>query len=312
MLGGDYSPLFTPTGTSLFAFNSLRELRFPAGHDTTDRSAAFSAMYAQSALSDDVAFPELVNIGNTGVAAVETFSQYYLPGDPLGKVEALLADGNGDYNQYNDLNYVSPLNYGSAFRDTYLTSDLRHVAAVIRSDLGARFFHVGIGGFDTHSNQEDDLYHSRLLQQVSEAIGAFWAEMKNTASLPAGYISGDISDKVLIVTISEFGRTSRQNNDSPQPAGTDHGRAASQMVVASSSVLNRGLHGLYPTIEDDNNDLAMTHDFRDFYGTILERWLNVPPSVIGPGPGKFFATTTPADEWGNQYTAYTPIGFLVP
>ena len=80
MLGNDYSPLFTPTNTSLFAFSSLRELRFPAGSLTSQRSAAFRAMYAHSGLSSAAAFPELVNVGYTGVAAVDTFAKYYAPG----------------------------------------------------------------------------------------------------------------------------------------------------------------------------------------------------------------------------------------
>ena len=318
MLGNEYNPLFTPTGTSLFAFNSLRELRFPAGNDTAQRSTAFAAMYAQSAASGSL-FPELVNIGNTGVAAIDTFEDYYLPGSGTGKVEALLIDGDGNYNQYNDLTYASPLNYDNGtYEDTYLTSDFRHIAATIRSNLGARFFHLGIGGFDTHSNQDDDYYHSRLLKQVSEGIAAFWAEMKNTATLPAGYISGDISSKVLIVTISEFGRTNKQNNDTPQTAGTDHGRAAPQLVVGNAASIVPGIHGEYPTLNDDDldDDLRMTHDFRDFYGTILQRWLNVPLSWIGPGnnpaEGKLFVKTPDPDWLDQSYTVYTPIGFLVP
>jgi uncharacterized protein (DUF1501 family) len=310
MLGGDYNPLFTPTGTSLFAFNSLRELRFPAGNNSVKRQAQFQAMYAESALSGG-SFPELVNIGNSGVAAIDKFQEYYKSGSATGKVEALMIDGDGNYNNYNDLTYASPLNYDNGvFRDTYLTSDFRHIAATIRSDVGARFFHLGIGGFDTHSNQENGLYHSYLLNHVSEGIAAFWAEMKNTASLPMGYISGDISNRVLIVTLSEFGRTNRQNNDSANSAGTDHGHSAPQIIVGST--VAAGLHGAYPSLDDPqlDDDLRMTHDFRDLYGTILERWLNVPASDIGPGPGKLFAATPVADWLGQTYTTYTPIPFL--
>src|SRR5690606_3733854 len=65
MLDGDYNPLFTPTGTSLFAFNQLGELRFPAGSLSAEREAAFRALYLESSASDGLSFPELVNIGNT-------------------------------------------------------------------------------------------------------------------------------------------------------------------------------------------------------------------------------------------------------
>jgi len=62
--------------------------------------------------------------------------------------------------------------------------------------------------------------------------------------------------------------------------------------------------------------MRMTHDFRDFYGTILARWLNVPAPSIGPGNSptdpQLFVKTTAPDWLGQSYTAFTPIPFLVP
>lgn len=317
MLGNEYSPLFTPTSTSLFAFNSLRELRFPAGSRSTERSDTFGAMYAESGASLEADFPELVTIGNTGVAAVETFEKYYLSGcSASGKVEALLTDVDGCYDNGNPLVYASPLNadVNPRLQGNGLADDLRHVAAVIRSNVGARFFHVGTGGFDTHSNQEQGNYHSFLLNRVSEAIAAFWGEMGNsgmtmpTADTP--YDTTDLTPRVLIVTLSEFGRTSRQNSDNETAAGTDHGRASVQFVVGST--VNAGIHGDHPALDDPDldDDMRPTHDFRDLYGTILEKWLNVSASDIGPGPGKMFASTPTPDWLGQSYTAYNAIPFL--
>lgn len=322
MLGNEYNPLFTPTGTSLFAFNRLSDLRFPAKSRSTQRSAAFSTMYADSALSDPGLFPELVLMGNTGVAAVDKFEEYYLSGTGAsGKVEALLVnttDDPGRYSSDNPLVYSSPLNadVNPRLENNGLAEDLRHVAAIIRADVGARFFHVATGGFDSHSNQEQGLYHSSLLARVSDAVGAFWAEMKQSGmTLPGGYTgydTTDLSNRVIIVTLSEFGRTNKQNAAGADQAGTDHGRAAPQFVIGST--VQGGVHGTYPTLDDPDldNDLRMAFDFRDLYGTILERWLNVPVSDIGPGPGKLFSTTPVPDWLGQSYTTYTPIPFLLP
>lgn len=315
MLGGEYNPLFTPTGTSLFAFNSLRELRFPAGTRREERADAFEAICAESALSDELAFPELVLLGNTGVAAIQKFEEYYQNDAPNGKVEALMVDGDGNYQPYVPLVYTSPLNPGDNpnIEGNYLAEDLKHVAAIIRSDVGARFFHVGIGGFDTHSHQEDGFYHSYLLNRVSEAIAAFWNEMKTPITLPggySGYLTGDLSSRVLIVTLTEFGRTNKQNSSGASTAGTDHGGSVVEFVVGST--VNPGIHGTHPTLDDAelDDDMRIAHDFRDFYGTILEKWLNVAPADIGPGPGKLFAATTDPDWLGQDYTAYTAIPFL--
>jgi uncharacterized protein (DUF1501 family) len=255
---------------------------------------------------------------------VDKFEQYYRSTcASSGKVEALLvepdtSDNPGCYDPSNPLIYSSPLNADVTPRldGNGLADDLRHVAAIIRSDVGARFFHVGTGGFDSHSNQEQGFYHSYLLNRVSEAIGGFWGEMKQSGmTLPGGY-SGydttDLSNRVIIVTLSEFGRTNRQNADGASQAGTDHGRAAPQFVIGST--VQGGVHGTYPTFDDPDldDDLRMAFDFRDLYGTILERWLNVPVSDIGPGIGKLFSAT-PVPDWLNQdYTVYTPIPFLLP
>lgn len=135
---------------------------------------------------------------------------YYKPGSGLanaGKVEALLLDGNGDYDPGNPLVYASPLNsdVNPAIANLSLAQDLKHVATMIRADVGARFFHVAIGGFDTHSNQEDGSYHSELLRQVSESIAAFTNELAQSVTLPGGYSgyqTGNLSNEVLLLVMT--------------------------------------------------------------------------------------------------------------
>jgi uncharacterized protein (DUF1501 family) len=250
---------------------------------------------------------------------LDKINDYYLP-DPgmsnAGQVEQLLLDASSNYRQDGPLVYPSPLNFTDKdeLQRLRLARDLRHVAAIIRADVGARFFHVGIGGFDSHSSQENGFFHSHLLREVSETIAAFYNEMKQSVSLPPGYSgfqTGDLSSKILIVTLSEFGRTIRQNGTS-QAAGTDHATSACQFVVGAS--VNGRQYGGYPQLDnpgsENADDLRMTYDFRDFFGTILSRWLNVPTSALGPGPGKILAATPDTDPDGNSYTAFTPIDFI--
>src|SRR4029077_12041188 len=120
---------------------------------------------------------------------VDHINDYYQPGAATGDVEAFLVDGDGDYDPNNPLIYSSPLNEtdNPAIADMGLARDLKHVAAVIRANVGARFFHVATGGFDTHSNQEDAFFHSFLWQEISESIAAFYGEMNQAITLPGGY-----------------------------------------------------------------------------------------------------------------------------
>lgn len=311
-------PLFTPANTSIFAFRRLSDLQFPAAGEATLKKNKFLDLYLDAAAADPGFYPELRKIGETGIATVNTMELYYKPGGGLGnagKVEALLLNNEGGYSYSNKLVYDSPLN-DSTIGNSRFIRDLRHVAATIRADVGARFFHVRLGGFDSHSSQEDGFYHSFLLRQISDGIAGLYNDMASdvSSSMPggyAGYRTGNLANKILIVTFSEFARTMRQNASGQNAAGTDHATSACQFVVGGSVIGGQyGAHAQLANPRSNNkDDLRFTHDFRDLYGEILSRWLGVPvPELVGPG--KIFAPTPTPDSDGKSYMAYTPIGFL--
>lgn len=312
---GSIRELFTPTQTSIFAFSNLKNLQFPAEGDADFKKEKFLALYEQAAASNPGLFPELKKIGDTGDATVSKMEEYY-KGDGTGKVEALFDHGEG-YNRNNDLAYDSPLNdayIGDTVENVSFIEDLRHVAATIRADVGARFFHVRKGGFDSHSNQEKGIFHASLLRQISEGVAGLYNDMASTVDTGmSGYREGDLSNKIVIVTFSEFGRTMRQNDPGANAAGTDHAASSVQFVVGGT--VNGGQFGAHPQFNDprpdNDDDLRFTHDFRDLYGEILTRWLGV-PAIDLVGPGKIFAETPSADPEEPAYLGYTPIGFLSP
>lgn len=307
-------PLFTPTNTSIFAYRRLSDLQFPADGEDTLKRNKFLDLYLEAAAADPGFYPELRKIGETGVATVNTMELYYKPGsENSGRVEALLVNGDGGYSYSNKLVYDSPLN-DPAIGNTRFIRDLRHVAATIRADVGARFFHVRLGGFDSHSSQEDGFYHSHLLRRISDGIAGLFNDMNSVVSLPGGYSgyrTGNLADKVVIVTFSEFARTMRQNAAGQNAAGTDHATSAPQFVVGGTVI--GGQYGPHAQLDDprssNKDDLKFTYDFRDLYGEILARWLGVPVSDL-VGVGKIFAQTVVADADGKSYLGHTPIGFL--
>ncbi|MEI6233090.1 MAG: DUF1501 domain-containing protein [Planctomycetota bacterium] len=321
VMGYNQTPLFSPSTPGIFTFNDLDVLQFPAVNDGVLKAQIYQAYCNFASGRNATQFPELVKIAQAGGATVAHLNDYFNAdnGGPSmpAKVQALLVDANGNYNRGNSLVYSSPINPDTNLKvaNNDLATDLKHVAAVIRADVGARFFHVTINGFDTHSQQEQDLYHSSLLNQLSEALAAFYNEMTQAVSLPSGltgYQTGNLSNQVLIVSFSEFGRTIRQNATDPFKAGTDHAASAPQIVMGGQ-VLG-GQYGAYPALDNPgseaDDDLRLTTDFRDVFGTILNRWLSVPVGEIGPGQGKILATTATADGDGKDYTAFTPLGFL--
>jgi uncharacterized protein (DUF1501 family) len=163
--------------------------------------------------------------------------------------------------------YVSMGSYDQGQR---LHRSLQFAAqTILHRDAGGqalipRVLHLGIGGFDNHSKQDQDGKHSSLLEQVSTGLTAFYDDM----------VGHGMGDAVTVLTISEFGRTTDENGSH----GTDHG-AASLLFLLGDAVQG-GLHGAYPSLEDadldEQGDLVFQVDFRSVYATILADWFAVP------------------------------------
>jgi len=145
-----------------------------------------------------------------------------------------------------------------AFR---LAGTLRTVAQLIRADVGIRIFFTelgggGIGGFDNHANQLGN--HCSLLGHLSESLAAFVDDLKKDKQL----------DRVLLMTISEFGRTVKENGR----RGTGHGVSAP--IFLAGGKLKGGRVGSHPSLTDlDNGAMKFHTDFRRVYATVLDRWL---------------------------------------
>jgi uncharacterized protein (DUF1501 family) len=94
---------------------------------------------------------------------------------------------------------------------------------------------------------------------------------------------GDRMQDIVVVTMSEFGRTARENGN----RGTDHGHA-NCMFVMGGDVKGGKVYGKWPGLEREQlyegRDLALTTDFRDVLGELVSRHLGN-SSVKGVFPG---------------------------
>lgn len=151
--------------------------------------------------------------------------------------------------------------------ETNLAQKLKHVARLISGGLQTKIYVVQLGGFDTHDNQVVDGAtttgrHDELLRELSDAICAFQDDL-NLLS---------VSNRVIGMTYSEFGRRIRSNS----AFGTDHGTAAPQFLFGSC--IDNQIWGDHPEIDtqvDIEEGVTMQFDFRDVYGTILKDWLGL-------------------------------------
>lgn len=134
----------------------------------------------------------------------------------------------------------------------HLGQSLQQVARLIKADVGLEVAFVDVGGWDTHANQAGPQPHTgqlaNRLREFSDSLAAFATDL------------GDRMSNVVVVTMSEFGRTVRENGN----RGTDHGHANVMFVLGGS--VRGGIHGAWPGLESeqlyDGRDLAVTTDFR--------------------------------------------------
>src|SRR5436190_623380 len=145
---------------------------------------------------------------------------------------------------------------------TPLATSLKQIAQLIKSDVGLEVAFADVSGWDTHAGEggaQGQLANN--LRNFSEAIAAF-----------AKDLSSRMSD-VVLVTMSEFGRTVRENGN----RGTDHGHATA-MLLLGGNVRGGKVHGRWPGLKDlyEGRDLVMTTDFRDVFGEVLTKHLAVP------------------------------------
>ena len=153
--------------------------------------------------------------------------------------------------------YMSVLNQ-VAYPETSLASDLAAVARMIAGGMETTVYAVELASFDTHVNQATD--HAVLLETVAGAIEAFLNDLKLLG----------VSDEVLVMTMSEFGRRLEDNG-----SGTDHGTAAPQFMFGD--MVSGGFSGEMSDLSrlDASGNLVHTTDFRSLYATVLRSWFGL-------------------------------------
>jgi uncharacterized protein (DUF1501 family) len=190
--------------------------------------------------------------------------------------DSLAGMGRETFEAVNYLKKVNPAQYkpenGAQYPRTPFGNSLLQIAQLIKAGVGLEVAFTDIGGWDTHVNQGNSRGQlANLLTQFSSAIAAFYQDL------------GQRMDDVVLLTMSEFGRTVRENGN----RGTDHGHA-NAMFVLGNSVRGGKVYGKWPGLSSDQlnegRDLALTTDFRDVFGEIASNHLgNTNLKSVFPG-----------------------------
>ncbi len=175
----------------------------------------------------------------------------------------MLKDANpGQYSPGNGAEYP-----GSGFGEA-----MKQIAQIVKSDLGLEVAFAELGNWDHHANEGAATGQiANRLNDFSRGLAAFAQDL------------GDRMADVVVVTMSEFGRTVRENGN----RGTDHGHG-NAMLVLGGNVKGGKVYGRWPGLDTSDlwqgRDLAITTDFRDVFAECVTGHLGARDiSKIFPG-----------------------------
>jgi uncharacterized protein (DUF1501 family) len=152
---------------------------------------------------------------------------------------------------------------GAQYPESPLGQALRQIAQLVKADVGLEVAFAESGGWDTHVQQGTASgSFARRARDLGDAIAAFWTDL------------GAHQSDVVLMTMTEFGRTVRENGS----GGTDHGHG-SCLFVLGDTVDGGRVHGRLESLSEDalyeGRDLPVTTDFRAVFSEVAGRHLGI-------------------------------------
>lgn len=146
--------------------------------------------------------------------------------------------------------------------------DATRLATLMRNDSRVQLAFMALGGWDTHANQGAS--KGQLANRLNP-LGQGLAALANRL--------GPVLDDTVVVVMSEFGRTVRENGN----GGTDHGHG-NVMWLLGGPVAGGKVHGRWPGLASgalyEGRDLAVTTDFRQVLAEVAQKHLSLPEAIV--------------------------------
>ncbi len=165
---------------------------------------------------------------------------------------------------------IAPAN-GAEYPRGQFGDAMRQIAQLVKANVGLEVAFADMQGWDTHVGQGAEQGQLALrLREFGGALAAFTKDL------------GDRMADVVVLTMSEFGRTVAENGN----RGTDHGHATAMLVIGGR-VRGGKVYGRWPGLARqqlfEGRDLAVTTDFRALFGEVAGRHLGAPAAPVFPG-----------------------------
>jgi uncharacterized protein (DUF1501 family) len=149
-----------------------------------------------------------------------------------------------------------------------VAAQVKRFAGLLARDRNIRIAFLSLGGWDTHVRQGN---HDGQLAQRLHPLGDGLAEFAKAL--------GHDWDDTVVVVVSEFGRTVKENGD----GGTDHGHG-NVIWVLGGGVHGGRIYGEWPGLSEaalyENRDLAVATDYRTVVAAVIARHLRLPDRAL--------------------------------
>ena len=258
------------------------------GHEATPFRAVSMTKALPRSLYGDRPALAIANLADFGIkaarnkGAAENTEQIFKSLYEETSQELFRRAGQESFEAIKILSTVEVSNYQPANDAEYprspLGNSLRQIAQLIKAGVGLEVAFAETGGWDTHVQQGTiNGSFARRATDLAQAIVAFWRDVES------------YHDEVVLMTMTEFGRTVHENGS----GGTDHGRG-SCLFVLGNRVDGGKVHGAVPSLVQESlenrRDLPVTTDFRAVFAEVAGKHLDIrDDQMLFPGwTGKRF------------------------
>ncbi len=221
--------------------------------------------------------------GEVPALAIADLAQFQLPqaGQELDEqvrehLETLYAEGAGGSlrrrgsEMFEAMKRISPeelqayrLRHGGDYPRSQLGQSLLQIAYLIKAGVGLRIACAETESWDTHVRQGTLTGPFAVrAADLARSITAFWRDVEA------------YQDDVTVLTMTEFGRTVRQNGS----GGTDHGHGSCLFALGNrvdGGKVYGALQSLSPETLFDGRDLPVTTDFRAVFSEVAGKLFDI-------------------------------------
>jgi uncharacterized protein (DUF1501 family) len=268
------------------------ELGQPLGSSRDFQSGFMNRLAQRLSASQPIAFTDQVPLSMRGRRDVSNFALRSIGKPAVDARQSALIAG-----MYTNTKLAAAVNDGFGVREEVMKQlademndsargalpakgfevEARRIGRLISAEFNLAF--LDIGGWDTHVGQGAATgYLANRLEELGRGLAAFADEM------------GPRWNDTVVVVISEFGRTFRENGN----RGTDHGHGTAYLVLGGQ-VRGGRIAGDQHEIEEStlhqNRDLPVLNEYRAVLGGLFARLYGLNATDLGV----IFPDTEPKD-----------------